>query len=72
MTRMTYDDARNLCAAFEIIRNPLPEWHAIDSDQKDKILKAANEWRYRKPRNANGSRGRYFCEYLRRALESDK
>ena len=72
MARMTHDDARNLCAAFGIIRNPLPEWHTINSDQKNKILKAANEWRYRKPRNANGSRGRYFCEYLRRALESDK
>lgn len=30
------------------------------------VLAAANEWKYRKPKNANGSRGRYFYAYLNR------
>ena len=70
MARMTYDDARNMCAQFGIIRHPaLPGWHAMDSDQKERVLNAAECWKYRKPANANGSRGRYFAEYLRRALK---
>lgn len=68
--RMTHDDARNLCAQFGIVRHPLPDWHTMDSDQKERVLIAADCWKYRKPRNANGSRGRYFAEYMRRALES--
>lgn len=72
MGRMTHDDARNICAQFGIVRHPaLPDWHTMDSDQKDRVLKAADCWKYRKPQNANGSRGRYFCDYLRRALESE-
>lgn len=39
MPRMTHDDARNLCAQFGIIRRPaLPDWHAMDSDQKARVL----------------------------------
>lgn len=73
MARMTHDDARNLCAQFGIVRHPeLPDWHAMDSDQKERVLAAADTWKYRKPKNANGSRGRYFAAYLSRALESDK
>lgn len=71
MARMTYDDARNICAQFGIIRHPaLPDWHAMDSDQKERVLKAADLVKYRKPKNANGSRGRYFTAYLSRVLES--
>ena len=69
---MNHDDARNLCAAFEIIRHPLPNWHRMGNDQKERVLAALKEWGYRKPKNANGSKGRYFCEYLRRSLESNK
>lgn len=73
MAKMTHDDARNLCAQFGIIRHPeLPDWHRLDSDQKERVLAAADAWRYRKPGRANGSRGRYFCEYLRRAIQQDK
>lgn len=72
MARMTHDDARNLCAQFGIIRHPaLPDWHAMDSDQKDRVLNAADAWKYRKPANSNGSRGRAFCAYLARALDKD-
>ena len=71
MARMAHDDARNLCAQFGIIRHPaLPDWHTMDSDQKERVLKAADLCKYRAPKGANGSRGRYFAQYLRRALES--
>jgi len=73
MARLTHDDARNLCAQFGIVRHPsLPDWQAMDSDQKERVLRAANLIGYRKPKNANGSRGRYFAAYLARALESGK
>jgi len=67
--RMTADDARNLCAQFGIVRHPeLPDWHRMDSDQKERVLSAARAWKYRKPAGANGSRGRYFAAYMARAL----
>ena len=73
MARMTHDDARNLCAQFGIIRQPeLPDWHKMDSDQKERVIAAADCVKYRAPKNANGSRGRYFAAYLARALESAK
>ena len=72
MARMTHDDARNLCAQFGIIRQPaLPDWHAMDSDQKARVLMAADVCKYRAPKNANGSRGRYFAAYLARALSKE-
>lgn len=72
MSRMTHDEARNLCAQFGIIRRPeLQDWHAMDSDQKERVIRAADCWKYRKPKNANGSRGRYFADYLRRAISKE-
>lgn len=79
MARMTHDDARNLCAQFGIVRinafpfqGTIPDWHQMDSEQKARVLAAADLCKYRRPKNASGSRGRYFAEYMRRALESDK
>ncbi len=72
MARMSNDDARNLCAQFGLFRHPeLPEWHRMDSGQKERVLSAADCWKYRKPRNSNESRGRYFATYLAQALESE-
>ena len=42
---------------------------SMTSDQKERIIAAADAWKYRKPKNANGSRGRHFAAYLRRTLE---
>lgn len=67
MARMTHDDARALCSVFGI--DPRQDWHAMPSAMKDAVLKAADARNYRKPANANGSRGRYFAEYLRRAIQ---
>ena len=33
------------------------------------ILEAADAWKYRKPKNANGSRARYFYAYLNRLTQ---
>ena len=67
MPRMTYDDARALCSVFGI--DPRQDWHAMPSGMKNAVLKAADARNYCKLANANGSRGRYFAEYLRRALK---
>lgn len=71
MARMTHDDARNLCAQFGINRHPLRNWYRMSSSQRDSVLCAADAWGYRKPRNANGSRGRYFYAYLAAVLERE-
>ena len=63
MTRTPYD-ARNHASRYRI---PLDrDFHSLDSDTVESILSAADEWKYRKPSRANGSRARYFHAYLRR------
>lgn len=56
--------------ARELLRShgvPLGEdFHRLPSSTVDKIVDAANEYRYRKPRNANGSRARCFYEFANR------
>ena len=42
------------------------DFHALYSRQVDVILEAADRVGYRKPKNANGSRSRYFHAYLER------
>ena len=43
-----------------------PDFHAISSDKVRNMLGVADFYKYRKPRNANGSRARYFYAYLQR------
>lgn len=69
MARMSKDDARALCNVFGI--NPRLDWHTMPSAMKEAVLRAADERRYKKPKNANGSRGRYFAAYLSRAVEKE-
>ncbi len=42
------------------------EFHSLNNGTVCAILDAADGWHYRKPRNANGSRARYFYAYLQR------
>ena len=42
------------------------EFHVLTSSEVDGVLAAADSRGYRKPRTANGSRARYFHQYLRR------
>lgn len=63
---MTYDRAKRLIAAYRI---PVGrDFHALPSSDVDSVIRAANEYRYRAPRNANGSRARYFHAYLQRVF----
>jgi hypothetical protein len=38
----------------------------LPSSKVSELLDVADEYKYRKPKNANGSRGRYFHAYLQR------
>lgn len=42
------------------------DFHTLSSSQVDALLEEADRVKYRKPRNANGSRGRYFHDLLQR------
>ena len=70
MARLTKNEARALCSVFGI--DPSHDWHAMSSTMKEAVLRAADAHKYRKPKNANGSRGRYFAKYLRRVIEKEE
>ena len=58
------DGALDLAARHGI---PLDvDFHTLDFATMEAVIAAADERRYRKPPNANGSRARYFHAYLRR------
>ena len=46
------------------------DFHALSSSVVDKIIAAADAARYRKPKDANGSRARYFHAMLVRRATS--
>lgn len=52
------------------IRAPFPDFHTLDSQKVASLVDCAQLHRYRKPKNANGSRARYFYSYLVRRAES--
>jgi hypothetical protein len=66
MSRVTPGMARDLLAAYDISRSA--DFHTLSSEQVDALLASADAFKYRKPRNANGSRGRYFHAYLCRII----
>ena len=70
MARLSKIDTWALCTSFGI--DPRQDWHAMPSAMKEAVLSAADARRYRKPKNANGSRGRYFAAYLRRAIGKEE
>jgi hypothetical protein len=44
------------------------DFHALSSGAVDYLISHANQAGYRKPKNANGSRARYFHAYLQRLV----
>ncbi len=42
------------------------DFHSLPSETVQSIVEAANRYRYKAPRNANGSRARYFHAFLQR------
>lgn len=45
------------------------DFHTLASWQVDALLEHADRDRYRKPKNANGSRGRYYHDMLQRRAQ---
>jgi hypothetical protein len=70
MARLSRTDAHDLLARAGV-PVPSPDFHTLHSAQVEKLLILAKAWRYREPKNANGSRARYFHAYLCRAAERD-
>jgi hypothetical protein len=66
MARLDWSDASNILARCHIDRGA--DFHALPSDKVDALVAEGRAVAYRKPRNANGSYGRYFHAYLMRAL----
>ena len=66
MSRLTKYEAQNLLTLAGIAR--FTNFYTLSASQVDSLLSLADLVKYRKPRNANGSRGRYFYEYLRRTV----
>lgn len=50
----------------------MADFHALSSADVDRLLVWADICKYRKPRNANGSRGRYFFARLQRIANGPK
>jgi hypothetical protein len=68
MPRLTKTEAKEIARAAGIA--PLfVNFHTLNSVQVESLIAAADARGYRKPKNANGSRGRYFFEYLKRAAK---
>ena len=63
--RLDEQEAKSLASLHRFPLNR--DFHALRSDEVQGVIDAADSRRYRKPRNANGSRARYFHAYLRRA-----
>lgn len=42
------------------------DFHELTTAHVERLLAAADQLRYRKPRNANGSRARYFHDLMQR------
>lgn len=47
-------------------------FHALNSDAVEALLGEARTYAYRHPRNANGSRARYWHDYLQRAAQRER
>lgn len=61
---MNIVQAKRLIAAYSI---PVDrDFYALPSRDVDSVIAAADDYRYRAPRNANGSRARYFHALLQR------
>lgn len=57
-------NARTVLASAHIALGQ--DFHTLSASQVDQILVEADRVKYRKPKNANGSRGRYFHALLQR------
>jgi hypothetical protein len=61
------DDARAILAACQITIGE--DFYTLSASQVGALLDYADRHKYRKPRNANGSRGRYFHALIQRRAQ---
>jgi len=47
------------------------DFFTLSAGDVESVIEAANAHKYRKPRNANGSRARYFFAFLQRAANKE-
>lgn len=62
---MTKDDAKDIARRYNIVLDV--DFHTLTSSAVQRVIDAADERKYRKPKSANGSRARYFHAALVRA-----
>lgn len=65
MPKMNRAEALGLAHHYGININA--DFHTLCASEVETVLEAADSRKYRKSRNANGSRARCFHDYLRRA-----
>lgn len=65
MARMTQHTAVEILTSIEAKRGQ--DFYTLNSSQVEALLEYADELGYRKPKNANGSRARYFYAYVQRS-----
>ena len=63
--RLGHYEARGIIAAIGCENNV--DFHRLDYNQVNRVIMEADQYGYRAPRGANGSRARYFFAYLQRA-----
>lgn len=66
---MTPDDARHLATRYSL--DLTKDFFTLSASEVGRVLEAADFRRYRKPKQANGSRGRYFFAALQRAARKE-
>lgn len=64
---MTRFEALSILQGWHI--PPGTNFYTLSSSQVSDVLEMANALKYRHPKNANGSKARYFYERVRRASE---
>ncbi len=64
MGKVSPEEAREMLSAIGCLHEP--SFFALTSEKVETLLAQADKVRYRKPKNANGSRARYFYALLLR------
>jgi hypothetical protein len=67
VARLTACDASRILSLCNI--TPKVDFSTLSTNQVDDLVAESIRYGYRKPKNANGSRGRYFHAYLTRLIE---
>lgn len=69
MGRLSKATAQSILTICMVPRDA--NFHTLPAGTVEALLAHADEYGYRKPKNANGSRGRYWCAYLQRVASRE-